>query len=75
MFCKVSNLLLPDRSGIMIVVSSFIFTNPLLSPLGEASAILSLPCEEITTKGDNLRNSILCFSNFLITFTAALPLG
>jgi len=71
----VSNLLLPDLSGIIIVVSSLIFIKPLLSPLGDASAIPSTPIEEITTNGDNFKKFLLCFSSFFITLTAALPFG
>ena len=74
-FWSVSNLLFPDLSGIIIVLLSFILTNPFPSPLGEASAIPSAPMDEITTKGDSFKNSLLCCSNSFITLIAALPLG
>ena len=72
-FSRVSSLLLPDRSGIIIVLSSCILTNPTLSPRGETSACPFLPLEDITTKGDKFMKFLECFSKLFITFKAALP--
>ena len=75
MFVSVSTRLLPGRSGMKIVLSSSIWTNPGPSPRGETSAFPSAFAVPIVRNGERPMNSREYLSSFGIAFWTARSIG